>query len=184
MKSIKASKLDNIEVLPFGVSDRLGSALLPMQRWTNNNALDVTRSVEQDDLDSFDPIPVIPLDSIRAAISPVHIMKMDIEGMEYRTALGAITFLREQNPLVFSEYSPRFQKIGSGVEGAELLLLFVDLGYRIEILHRHAARERIGTTDRNEVVNHIDSAWRQHVDRDGGTHLDLCFHPGQIASPL
>jgi len=183
-KSIQASQLNNVEVLPFGVSDRLGSALLPMQRWTNNNALDVTRNAEQDDLDRFDLIPVLPLDAIRAALSPVHIVKMDIEGMEYRTALGGISFLREQNPLVFSEYSPRFQQAGSGVDGRELLLLFFDLGYKIEILHRHAPREQMATADRNEVVKRVDGAWREHVERDGGTHLDLCFHPGGVLSSL
>jgi FkbM family methyltransferase len=181
MKSIRASRLDNVQVLPFGVSDRLGSALLPIQRSTNNNVLNLSSDVSADSLDGYDVAPVMALDAIRATLGSVHIVKMDVEGMEYRTALGATSLLREQRPVVFSEYSPRFLQAASGAPGGELLRLFLNLGYRIEILHRQSIREIVPPGDSTAIIERVDEAWRQHVERDGGTHLDLCFHPHPTA---
>jgi FkbM family methyltransferase len=177
LKSIKASGLDNVRILPMGVSDRFGSELLRKQDVTNNNAINTGEDAGVDDLDHYEIVPVAPLDMVRAALGPVHILKMDIEGMEYRASIGALSFLRDQHPLTFIEYSPDFQRQGSGVEGAELLRLFLDLGYDIEILHRHAGRERIAASAKPEVIARVDAAWREHVERDQGTHLDLCLHP-------
>jgi hypothetical protein len=103
---------------------------------------------------------------------------MDIEGMEYRAAVGARAFFQEQKPIVFLEYSPEFQKIGSGVEGADLLRLFLDLGYTVEMLHRSQPREAVRELDAGAVIERVNGAWRRHVAEDRGTHLDLCLHPG------
>lgn len=181
LKSIEASGLANVQVLPLGVSDRLGHELLPNQTFTNNNSLHTGRSARPDDLGDFTVVPVLPLDMIRADLGRIHVMKMDIEGMEYRASIGALSFLREQRPLLFCEYSPKFQQHGSGVDGAELLSLFLDLGYRLEILHRAAPREMIGPAPRGEQIARVDGAWRRHVEMDRGTHLDLCLHPAGAA---
>ena len=59
------------------------------------------------------------------------------------------------------------------MNGPELLMLFEALGYRFEILHRRRDRERVT----GDVPSRIEAAWRQHVEEDRGTHLDLCLHP-------
>jgi FkbM family methyltransferase len=177
--SAKASSLDNVRILPFGVSDRLGCELLANQHATNNNGLQPGRDVALDDVAGYSLVPVLPLDLLRSALGRVHVLKMDIEGMEYRASLGAISLLQEQRPLVFTEYSPEFQRAGSKVDGAELLGLFLDLGYHIEILHRDVTRELVTGLDRSATIARVDQVWRRHVEVDGGSHLDLCLHPGQ-----
>jgi FkbM family methyltransferase len=177
LKSIKASGINNIRMLPFGVSDHLGFELLPNQRFTNNNALDTGQDAAIDHIDDFTIVPVIPLDFIRGALRQVDILKMDIEGMEHRFCMGAMAFLREHRPLVFTEYSPRFQKIGSGVDGSALLGVFLELGYEIEILHRQRPRQRLEAAAHGAVIEQVETAWRRHVAEEAGTHLDLCLHP-------
>jgi FkbM family methyltransferase len=178
LKSVKASGLGNVKILPLGVSDRLGSELLRQQQATkNNNAISTGGDAGIDQLDGYDVVAVAPIDLLRSALGPVHVLKMDIEGMEYRAAIGGLSFLREQKPLVFLEYSPEFQRVGSSVDGSELLRLFLDLGYDLEVLHRHAPREMILPVSPADQIARVHAIWRSHVQDDQGTHLDLCLHP-------
>jgi len=179
MRSIEANGFGNIDVLPLGLSDCLGPEILERQTFTNNNAIETDRRPPPGDWDRFDIVPVMPFDLLRSALGPVQLVKMDIEGMEYRAARGAAGFLREQRPTVFVEYSPEFQKIGSRARGADLLGLFLDLGYAVEILHRSQPRERLRQLARSAAIERVDAAWRRHVAEEGGTHLDLCLHPSR-----
>lgn len=178
LRCARASGISNLEILPFGVSDRFGSELLRRQQSTaNNNSIQSGATPDADLLEGFDVVPVFPLDLIRSALQPVQLVKMDIEGMEYRAVVGALAFLREHRPIVFCEYSPAFQRHGSGVDGADLLKQFFELGYQAEILHRHRPREPVYAGDAGEQIATIDAAWRRHVGEDQGTHLDLCLAP-------
>ncbi len=181
VKSAQASGLGNVEVLPLGVSDRLGRELLRRQAVTNNNAINTGENPTADHLDNYDVVAVTPLDLLRGALGQVHILKMDIEGMEYRASIGALSFLKEQRPLTFIEYSPDFQRISSGVAGADLLNLYLELGYQIEILHRGRPRELLAKGASGDLIQQVDAVWREHVETDGGTHLDLCLHPSEAA---
>jgi hypothetical protein len=154
----------------------MSAELLPHVTHTNNNAI-ATAAPDLRQFDSYYVVPTFPLDLIRSALRPVHLVKMDIEGMEYRASIGALTMFREQRPLVFSEYSPAYQRSQSGVDGAELLKLFFQLGYGVEILHRGQDREEVQAATEGDAIARIDAAWRQHVDEDSGTHLDLCLKP-------
>jgi FkbM family methyltransferase len=172
-QSIARNGLGNVTLLPLGASDTLGSAQMLRQAHTNNNALELEGTRSAIDLTSHDQVAILPLDLLRPAMRPVSVLKMDIEGMEYRAARGALALLRADRPTVFLEYSPRFQEHLSGVPGAALIGLFHDLGYRFELLHRAAPRELLPPGDPAAA---IDAAWQAHVEQ-GGSHLDLCLHP-------
>jgi FkbM family methyltransferase len=172
-RSARASGLANLEILPIAVSDRLGSELMRRQTVTNNNC--ITSGLAADQIKGHDVIPIVPLDLLAPALGPVHVVKMDIEGMEHRTVRGGLNFFRAQRPIVFLEYSPQFQRDRSGADGRDLLNLFLDLGYGVEILHRKRPRETAPTADREGAIAHIDRTWTDHCEQDHGTHLDLCL---------
>jgi len=173
-QSIALNKLDNLRLLPLGAADALGFAQLPRRSGSYNNAVEAEGRTLPGDIQSHDVVPLLPLDLLRPVIGRVDLIKLDIEGMEYRALRGALETLRADLPTVFLEYSPVFQQQGSKVSGAVLLRLFNDLGYRVEILHRSGRREMVAAADASLDVDH---AWRMHVARDAGTHLDLCLHP-------
>jgi FkbM family methyltransferase len=180
IQSAIASEIQNIEVLPFGVSDRLGNEQLKIQTVTNNNAIKSHQKWDNEDFHKVDIIPIIPLDFLLPAIGKVDLVKIDIEGMEYRAFTGGRKLLAEHRPVVFMEYSPIFQQDGSGVDGKELLKIFVDLDYKIEILHRNRPAEEVSGQSGSETIQHVDGAWEEHVKRDKGTHLDLrLYHAGK-----
>ena len=63
----------------------------------------------------------------------LDLLKIDVEGYEYRI-LSVARLLWKRNPIIITEYSPLFEKSGSGVEGADYLKLFVSRNYRLVVL--------------------------------------------------
>ena len=175
LDSAKANGIANMRLLLLGVSDRLGTEYLRRQTIHNNHQMEPPTDGIPDDLDAFDFAPVAPLDLLRSEFGKVDVMKIDIEGMEYRAFMGAKAFMAEQKPITFLEYSPRYQNEISRAEGSALLTFFLDLGYSAEILHRKKKREAIKGATQAEVIGKIDAAWTRHVEDDNGTHLDLCL---------
>jgi FkbM family methyltransferase len=175
LESAKANAVDNIRLILVGVSDTLGTAFLRRQTMHNNHQLEPSGDGVPADLDDFDIAPVVPLDLLRSEFGKVDVMKIDIEGMEYRAFMGAKAFMAEQKPITFLEYSPRFQAETSRAEGSALLSFFLDMGYGVEILHRKKKREAVKGATPAEVIAKIDAAWMRHVEDDKGTHLDLCL---------
>lgn len=175
LESAKANAIDNIRLILVGVSDILGTAFLRRQTMHNNHQLEPSGDGVPANLDDFDIAPVVPLDLLRSEFGKVDVMKIDIEGMEYRAFMGAKAFMAEQKPITFLEYSPRFQAETSRAEGSALLSFFLDMGYGVEILHRKKKREAVKGATPAEVIAKIDAAWTRHVEDDKGTHLDLCL---------
>jgi FkbM family methyltransferase len=180
LQSARASGLaDTIRLLPLGLSDSLGSALMRRDLSSNNQV--VATPADDEPLKGYEVLPVMSLDLLRSELGPVDVMKIDIEGMEYRAVMGGRAFLAESRPVVFLEYSPDYQRRISGPEGGDLLHVFLQLGYGVEILHRKAPRERVQAGTAQDVVTAVDAEWRLHCERDRGTHLDLCLTPAERA---
>jgi len=175
LESAKASGVANMQLLLVGVSDRLGTEYLRRQTVHNNFQMEPPTDGIPANLDAFDIAPVVPLDLLRADFGKVDVLKIDIEGMEYRAFMGAKALMAEQKPITFLEYSPRFQSEISGADGSALLTFFLDLGYSVEILHRKKKRELVAGDSAAQVIAQIDAAWTRHVEDDKGTHLDLCL---------
>jgi FkbM family methyltransferase len=168
--------LTNIDVIPIGVAEKIGANYWANQSFSSNNQIcDVPKLLGMD-FNSFELIGVAPIDSLVDHSHRLSLMKIDIEGREYRAFLGATRVLREHRPTIFCEYNPDAQRAVSGVDGGALLKLIHDAGYCVEILHRTRPREQVhGSLD--TITDHINSEWRRHCREEHGTHLDLCFRP-------
>ena len=175
LESAKTNAIDNIRLILVGVSDTLGTALLRRQTMHNNHQLEPAGEAAPEDLSDYDFAPVVPIDLLRGEFGKVDVMKIDIEGMEYRAFMGAKAFMADQKPITFLEYSPAFQAETSRAEGSALLSFFLDMGYGVEILHRKKRREAVKAASPAEVIAKVDEAWKRHVEDDNGTHLDLCL---------
>lgn len=179
LRNARASGLANLELLPFGIGAAVGTALVPAGSRTGNNILRPIAAAGGDDdpLAGADIVPVMPLDLLARHLGPVHLVKMDIEGMETLAVRGGRALFAGQRPMVFLEYSPEFQRKGSGDAGGELLGAFLGLGYAVEVLHRGRPREMVAEATSAGTIGRIDRLWRQHVEEDRGSHLDLRLLP-------
>jgi hypothetical protein len=123
-------------------------------------------------------IPIATLDTFLDRKRKINVMKIDVEGFEYKVLRGALATVSRWRPKIYLEYADSFQRSGSGVPGARLLELMVDLSFQPTILHRNKPPERI-EGDKNNVVTTLDKAWESVVN-NGGTHVDLYWDPGRV----
>jgi FkbM family methyltransferase len=179
LRIAELNDIDNFELLAVGVSDRVGVARLPVQKFTNTNSIDQIirgRGMSHVLFSEFNVVPTLPLDLLQAHIGRVDVLKMDIDGTEYRACMGARRLLMQSRPIVFLEYSPQLLRLLSGVEPEALLKLFLDWGYGVDVLHRGRPREQIQGGP-GDIIAKVRQICEDHVKQDGGTHLDLCMTP-------
>jgi len=88
---------DNVTLHPVGVSDTRGSAnfkeLIPENLGAQSLKIEIGCSGN---------IPLIRLDDLQWN-SPVHLIKIDVEGMEYRVLQGASELIKKYSPILYIE---------------------------------------------------------------------------------
>jgi FkbM family methyltransferase len=176
LRNAALNGLKNVKVIPIGADSSVGANIVMRQSFTTNNQLLDAAPLAQEPFDRFDVVGVAPLDSLIDHSLHIALMKIDIEGREYRALLGAKRILEEHRPAIFCEYHPSAQKDASGVEGADLIRLIHEAGYGFEILHRSRPREFVDG-NLTSIIKKIDDEHSKHRRDDGGTHLDLCLLP-------
>jgi FkbM family methyltransferase len=178
MSNAAANGISNISVIPIGASDRNGVAASRRHSHTSNQRL--FQDAEFDETSEL--IPTVTLDSFLSPDTVVDVVKMDVEGFEYRVIQGAHR-LFSARPHLYLEYSDTFQKAGSGVSGEDVLKLVFSFGYRVTVLHRDAPPELISRSDESDTIRRINEIWRETI-KLGGSHLDLYFSSEEKSSSL
>jgi FkbM family methyltransferase len=164
--------LENIHFMTTAVSEQFGLAALPVEIAQNSGTVITHPSITVQEALSWEPVSAIPLDAMRGQLGRVELMKMDIEGGEFRACKGAYAIISEDRPTVFLEFTPILLRSISWVEPAALLELFLDLGYTIDILHQaRPAEKAVGS--REDIISRVCS-----VCDDVLTHVDLRLTPG------
>jgi len=175
-RNVTANHLRNVQIIPSGASERVGSAVARFDPYGSN--AEITRSSDAND-PNLTIIATIPLDALSDQLDRLDVIKFDIEGHEYRALLGARELLQRFRPIVFTEYSPVFQRNGSGVDGPVYLDALLDLDYIPKILLRRGEVVDLEGMDRAGILGSIERYWRDHTEWEGGTHLDLMLTPAR-----
>lgn len=108
----------------------------------------------------------VPLDSILSSDLQIDVVKIDIEGSEFKALHGMREALKRWKPVIISEYSPYLLKDYSQVSGEEYLRFLLDLGYEAKII----SETLIPVGD---DLGLLDS----EVTKKQSDHLDLVFFP-------
>jgi hypothetical protein len=135
-------------------------------RSSNNSIL-----LDNQDGEDADIVPVVALDSFWDKSVRIDMLKVDIEGHEYKFLIGAEKTVKSNMPMIYMEYSDLFQRLSSGKSGEELLCSLIEFGYRIEILHRSGQAEKV-TGGTHDTIQRVTAALAETISRNG-THLDL-----------
>lgn len=156
----------SIELHPLAVSDHHGYAVLDTAPDNENAAI---RRLEASSLE--DRITALGLiDELVGEQRHIDVMKIDVEGHEYRALLGARKMLARSHPVIVTEYSPVYQQDGSGVPGSVYLSYLQTFGYGISILLRS------GELKPAAGIDEIDELCEQQ-----GYHVDLLLEPLRAA---
>jgi FkbM family methyltransferase len=140
----------DVELHPLAASDRHGYVGLVLGESLNAAVGDAAAT---------EVVAAAPVDAL-IGDRHIDVIKIDVEGHEYRAMLGAFRLLGRCRPVVFTEYSPVMQHRSSGVEGSEYLELFLSLGYRLWLL---------GDSPSLIKPEQADDIWRS----TGASHIDL-----------
>jgi FkbM family methyltransferase len=92
------------------------------------------------------------LDSV-VFLRPIRVLKVDIEGYEPLMLEGAQGFFRRHKPIVLTEFFPNAIRCATGLNPAEYITRWTDLGYRIHMFEEG----RVGEPFRIEDVGRYDA---------------------------
>lgn len=166
VKLLFANKLingaDNLEIHPYGAGERDGLLTL-----MSAGSIATSREAELDDaltINGFEFAYVRAIDSVAPRDRPVDVIKIDIDGFDYRAMLGARETLRRSTPQIFCEYAPGHLSQFSGIDPADYLKFFIEHGYNdFTVLTRGRPSQHVGG-DIDQIVPLPEAYGATHVD--------------------
>jgi FkbM family methyltransferase len=102
-----------------------------------------------------------PVDAI-VGTAKVDLIKIDVEGFEFRALTGASELIERHHPAIITEFTPGALPGISGVSPTEYLQFFVSRGYEISVLE-HDRAVRCGT-ETSMVMSRFEASGADHID--------------------
>jgi FkbM family methyltransferase len=162
MLSMQKNGFNNIELLPFALSDKRGAHLFTTAIGTNGTFTD-----QRHDLMSrgCSVVPTLTLGSLD--IGHVDLMKLDVEGAEYMVLHGAEKLIEKCRPIITTEFSLDMLSRISGTSGADYFAWFARRGYS----PFHIPRDGSNPSLIGDVVAFLATYEKYQIE-------DLAFFPG------
>ncbi len=125
LANITSNNLQNVDVIPFAAAD--GEGFLSL---TKRGTILTTRDVSSDDLLSNTSIVYArTMDSIIPPTQRVDVIKISLDGFDYRAAIGSSTILQTWKPFFLGEYAPGLLDEFSGIPPIRYLEFLKSCGY-------------------------------------------------------
>ncbi|MBI3957703.1 MAG: FkbM family methyltransferase [Chloroflexi bacterium] len=168
--SAVANQMTNVDILPFAVAEK-GMTLVYDQLQGTNGVTSEDIDNSPDDVGKFVSrtlVRAVTLDDLLDNMERIEVVKIDIEGAEYRALMGGTALLKEHRPVIISEFFPGLLQVVSSVSGKDYLSLLVKADYRLSII-----------ADDGNVIDHnqdVDAVvgYQQRASSD---HIDILACP-------
>ena len=99
--ALAANRSTNVQVHELAVTSSTGTATLRGHRSSAMWSL-----MENEGTDERLTTPTTTLDDLLGSLEPPHVLKVDVEGVEYEVMRGGTLFLTEHRPLLVVEFFP------------------------------------------------------------------------------
>ncbi|MDP3981065.1 MAG: FkbM family methyltransferase [Chlamydiota bacterium] len=160
---------DRIQAYPFAVSNNSDEVYFSDLGYTNFLGSRFTAKDEQTLKERMQGKD-IPLKKIRAVSldefldhQAIDLIKIDIEGYEPLAFQGMIKHLSKYHPVIITEFAPGTITHISKTEPSELLHLFVNLGYTLNIIELNGNILECNN-DVEKIMNYCTLQNRHHID--------------------
>jgi len=149
LKNIDINGIENAKAINVALSDKRGLAKMIVAGGSNWARLLGDKDYSTPQTES---VRVTTLDNIFSNNQKIDLIRMDVEGHEYRVIKGGLNIIKKHLPSFVIEVHPNL--LGKH-ELQNLLSIFRDLGYRIKILIPRNTDVPLAACD-NDVVTNID----------------------------
>lgn len=163
--NVRANNLSNVSIYPFAAAEKR-TAFVAYTVDSNAGLREFSGNLE--DILSRDIVLSATLDETLAWASRVDVIKIDVEGCEYRALQGGLEVIRKHRPVIFSEFLPEALKEASNVSGEDYLRLFLELDYSLSLISEEGELIACGT----KIQKIFETLHSQP-----GDHVDFVAHP-------
>lgn len=167
---IVRNEFENIDVLPFGASDRAGIVSIITDPGTSNALVQSAPSKRVPSLYAA----TRRIDDMCADLGRVNFIKIDIEGHEVFAWRGAKDLLARCKPTIASEFHPHAMRENAGVDSREYVEMIFSYSSEIQVL------VSVGKSVSCLTYEEVMTQWEKNDARHGGngtSHLDLLLFP-------
>jgi FkbM family methyltransferase len=169
--SRRANHFNHVTIAQIAAGRETGLLIL------NTSFSNGTTSAPPDELSQFlsaESVPSLTLDSLLDAGATVDLIKVDVEGAEFNTLLGAEATIRRCRPFIISEFSPAMMPGISHISGEDYLRWLIALGYDLSVVEPDGSLTEPGT-DVDAVMRIYHGRVTDHIDiaaqpRERGRH--------------
>lgn len=142
-KLVKQNKLENVTILPIGISENTEVGVL---NFYNKTEFDSSASTLADfrDKSVIERKEFIPLFDFSVAtenidVSSVSVLKIDVEGAELEVLKTAKSFMLDANPVILLEILPAYNEENTNrlSRQVEIVRLLTDLNYSIYLVKKN-----------------------------------------------
>jgi len=158
--SAQASGFRNIELFPFAAAEKNANFLYDNMA-SNGSISDITDHSRV--AGSRVIIRSVVIDEVLRDLDRVDVVKIDIEGAEFRAIQGSEKLLVRHRPVLLSEFSPPALANVSKVSGEEYLHLLINLGYALDVFMDDGILVGCGS-DAGKVMGLFEARGASHVD--------------------
>lgn len=166
-RSLLANDINNVNVLPYAVSDR--PSFLELESVHSNGHVSAVG-----ELGGATLVEARPLDEILPDIDRLDVIKMDIEGHEPVALKGMSHTLAQFRPVIILEFHPAAIRAHAGLEPEVLLESLDEQGYQLAVIQHNGD---ISTPMSAEGIMSVWEAANREYKMAGNMHIDLMGKP-------
>lgn len=136
--SVLDNGFENVELFPLAAADHSATFAFELRDGSNGMLTEELSASSVSDvrrLLSRKVVRAVAIDEILHHLDRLDVMKIDVEGAEYRALRGMEALLTKHRPIIFSEFSPIMLQSVSGVSGEDYLAWLIKHGYAISVIN-------------------------------------------------
>jgi len=169
--AIEKNGFGNIEVFPFGASDRSSLVAIITDPNTSNALVQSAKSQRRPSLFA----PTRTLDWMCAGLGRLDFVKMDIEGHEMFAWRGAKDLFARFKPKIATEFHPLAMRENAAIDCRDYVDLMFTYCRQIQVIV--SPDKLIACSSYEEVMEQWEQSDKRHGGK-GSSHLDLYLAPG------